>query len=868
MNNPKFFAAGGKADGAGDAAPAGPKRFGTFEGVFTPTIMTIIGVVIFMRADFVIGHAGIWGALAILCIAKSITTLTGLSISAIATNTEVKGGGAYYLISRSIGPEFGGAVGITIFLSQALSIPFYLIAFTEATVLTFPGLAPYQMWIAIAVFAVMAFFSFKGAAVVMKAQFVVMALMVLSIASFMIPAAMNFNWETFQANASVNPASGKYTFWVLFAIYFPAVTGILSGVNMSGDLKNPTRSIPSGTLAAIFVAFLIYAAEMVICGGAIDREALTAEDSSLKALWPPVTSVLIVVGILASALSSALATILGAPRVMQALAQDKLLKPLNIFSKMSPNGEPRRALVLTLLIGLAVIYFAFKDSGAVNDTSDGNQIVADNWAVSGYQEDSSADKGDGEYPLDDGIAINGNSVDGDIIYDDSAIDDSTVNRYIVVGNIASGAADGNGDVGHDTASADDKGGLRAASNDSNGKKGGNNALNAVAAIMSMFFLLTYFIINLAAFVESFSRNPSFRPRFKFFHWFGALVGAVASFMVTFLINPQAAIIAILIFAGLYFYVRKYVTAASFGDARRGFFYSRARDNLLTLSSLPVHSKNWRPTTVVFAGDPDARLHLIKYADWLSSGRGILTIAAMIRGNFTELAEKRTNLIARIEKFLAENNIKAFPEVLVTPDFNTGINHFLQANSIGPVKPNFAIFGWASDPSRAQAYLNSIKTAVSLNMNIGIVYGKELPDLSRRERKNKRIDIWWRGMRNGSLMVILAYLISRNREWAGAKIRILRVVYSPEEREEANAELLKLIEAARMDVAVKAILQQPGENFPDMLWQHSGKSTVVFLGFQTDADTDPVQFQESYTKMLNRMPTTILIQSTGEADLLS
>jgi amino acid transporter len=719
--------------------------------------MTIIGVVIFLRAGFIVGHAGIFQALAILCIAKMITTLTGLSISAIATNTEVKGGGTYYLISRSIGPEFGGAIAITIFLSQSLAISFYIIGFAEALALTFPAFDVYFDLVAYAIFALMAFLAFRGASVLIKAQFVIMAIMALSIASFLIGSGLNFDPQVFWENAKPLENS-PFGFWVLFAIYFPAVTGILAGVNMSGELKNPARSIPAGMLTAIFVSFLIYASQMILIGGAISREGLTERPyDSLMELWPLITTVLVVVGVLCSTLSSALATILGAPRVMQSLAQDKLLKPVNMFAKVTPQGEPHRAIMLTLAISFAVIFYACRAGG------------------------------------------------------------------------------------------------------------GGAALNMVASVTSMFFLWTYGIINLAAFMESFSRNPSFRPRFKFFHWFAALVGAVASFAVTLFINIQAALLAAVICTGLFFYVRKYVMSASFGDARRGFVYSRTRDNLLALNALPVHAKNWRPTVAAFAGNPEHRLHLVKYADWLSSGRGILTIVSMLRGNFAAMAGERAEYVSALNDFLNKNRIRAFPEILITPDFNIGVNHFLQSASIGPIKPNLAIFGWSSDPSRAREFMTNIQAAASLNMSVGIICGKDLPD-PREQRRNRRIDIWWRGMRNGSLMVILSYLLSINSDWAGAKIRILRVANSPEEQELAREELVKLIEAARMDIDVETILAD--DTFPNLLRLHSGLSTVVFLGFSAGAGIDPAQFQKAYTELLMGMPTTILIQSTGEADLLS
>ena len=145
--------------------------------------------------------------------------------------------------------------------------------------------------------------------------------------------------------------------------------------------------------------------------------------------------------------------------------------------------------------------------------------------------------------------------------------------------------------------------------------GSGGSLNAIAAVVTMFFLCTYGITNVAAFVESFGRNPSFRPRFKLFHWAIALAGAIACAFAMFLIDTLYALIAVSAVFLLFLYVRRFVMTSSFGDARRGFYYSRVRENLLRLRDLPVHPKNWRPTVLVLSGNPASRLALVKYALW-------------------------------------------------------------------------------------------------------------------------------------------------------------------------------------------------------------------------------------------------------------
>ncbi len=734
--------------------PAEATKFSTFGGVFTPSILTILGVIMFMRAGFVIGHAGIISVLIILGISKLITILTGLSISAIATNTDVKGGGAYFLISRTLGPEFGGTIGLALYLAQALSVPFYVLGFTEAVIRTLPVLQPYFPVITFVTLALIFIVTFKGADLVIKAQYVIMIILGIAIAGYMGGGLLRFDRTILATNMHPFPGS-TFQFWQLFAIYFPAVTGIMAGVNMSGDLKNPSKSIPLGTFAAIGVGLLIYGAQIVICGGSLSQETLIDQPyQSLMSLVPLHLGILVTFGVFAATLSSALGSLLGAPRILQSLGKDRLLKPANFFAAITPAGEPRRALFLTIVISVVVLYLA---------------------------------RGGGE----------------------------------------------------------------------------GGALNIVASMVTMLFLWTYGITNLAAFVESFSRNPSFRPRFKLFHWFPALLGALACFAVAFLVDTVSALGAVVFIVLLFMYVRKNVSATSFGDARHGFYYSRTRDNLFTLAQMPVHSKNWRPTIIVFSGNPSNRLTLVKYADWLGSGRGIITLAGILTGEFNQMVDTRKKQLEALQTFIRENRIRAFPEVLVAPGFELGLNQFLQVTSIGPIKPNVVLFGWTHDEKRIGSFVQSIATSTKLGMNTVLLHDHGLPQHKSRRRS---IDIWWRGEKNGSLMVILAYLLSLNRGWSGTSIRILRVIPDASQHTATYAEMDALIEAARMKISIKIVISR--EPFPELLRTYSRDATVIFLGFSVpDLKNAPV-FHRSYNALVEGLPTTLLVHSTGDADLTS
>lgn len=743
-----------------DAHPAPPSRnaFGTFGGVFTPSILTILGVIMFMRTGFVVGEAGIWGALAILVLAKSITVFTGLSISAISTNVRVQGGGAYFLISRSLGPAYGGAIGIALYLAQALSVPFYILGFVEALVTVAPALADSFLSLCLGVAALLFAVTIIGADVAIKAQYAILAVLVASVVVFLGGSLSQWNPATFEANLQPVYTGPEYGFWVIFAIFFPAVTGIMAGVNMSGDLRDPSTSIPRGTMAAIAVGFVIYALQIVITGGAIDRATLVEQPyESLLATAMFGLEYVVVAGVFAATLSSALGSMLGAPRILQALARDHIFPVLGPFARGSAKGdEPRRGLWLTLALTVLVLEVA---------------------------------------------------------------------------------AVGGGDSGA--------------------------ALNAVAAVLTMFFLYTYGITNVAAFIEQFSRNPSFRPRFRYFHWATGLLGALGCLFAAVLINPVAALVSAGLVGAIFVYVEGRVLQTTFGDARRGYFYARVRSNLTKLSGHEPHPKNWRPTTLVLSGNPAHRYTLTSFAEWMESGRGIVSLVRVVVGEFDDVQKERTEALDQLRGYIKEKSLLAFPEVVVSPDFDTGVSVLLQTHSIGPLKPNLVVLGRPHAPERAVPFARHLRLIQALGKSMVVVVDRGLPEFS----KSMRIDVWWRGRENGSLMVILAYLITLNWHWRHARIRILRAVLPDDDTtsEESEREIDALTEAARIQADMR-IVEAP--SFEEAIHRESFDASVVFLGFTPGPDAEAEASQRRMSRVLEGLPTTLLVSSSGDADVFA
>ncbi len=323
-------------------------RFGTFGGVFTPNVLTILGIILFLRTGWVVGQAGLTNALIIVAIANSISLLTGLSLAAIATNMNVRAGGNYYIISRTLGLEIGGAIGIPLYLSQATSIAFYIIGFTEAlqTVAYFQAFDP--RLIATAVALVFAVIAYVGADFAIKIQYFILAVLAAALLSF-----FGGGWgESIAPTLTANYSPGV-TFWVVFAVFFPAVTGIEVGTSMSGDLKNPSRSIPVGTIASILVTAVIYFAAVYWFGTHATVDNLIGDNMVMQGIsrWP----VLILAGVWAATLSSALGSILAAPRTLQAIAKDRVV-PKVLANTMGSPTEPRVAVLVSAAIAIVVIW--------------------------------------------------------------------------------------------------------------------------------------------------------------------------------------------------------------------------------------------------------------------------------------------------------------------------------------------------------------------------------------------------------------------------------------------------------------------------------------------------------------------------------
>lgn len=708
---------------------------GTFLGVFTPSVLTILGVILYLRTGWVVGNVGLAGAIAIVVVANAITFVTALSIASVATNMDVGAGGAYYMISRSLGVEIGAAIGLPLFLAQAFSVTLYAYGFAESLQFVWPDLP--EAPVAALTVLVVALVAGRGSGVALRLQLPILAAIAVSLVVFFIGVGVNVQ----DSVELFDRVPRGETFWVVFAVFFPAVTGIMVGVSLSGDLRDPKRSIPRGTIVAVVVGFVVYL--LVTIG--LAAAATPAELVTDPLMWFTIAgglAFLIYPGLWGAIVSSAVGSILGAPRTLEAMVNDRVLpRPLGRrVGSIEGSGVP---LLISAGIALAAV--------------------------------------------------------------------------------------------------------------------GLGGLNAVAPVLTIFFLTTYGMINLVAGLERLSGDPSFRPSVRV-PWVVSLAGALACFWVMFLISPLASVVAFVVELGIYIVMRRRALTARWGDLRRSALVALVRSTVLQLRRLPEEPRNWRPNVLLVTEKLEREPELARYGSLLVQDRGILTVSQLIEGSLESFAAsigaERRALNERLEGL----GITGFGEVEVVPDFERGVVAVAQANGIAGIESNTVMFGWSDDRPRMAGVLRAVERLALLDKASVICRPLRFESLRRR----RLIHVWWGGMQhNGDLLVLLAHLISLDPAWRDAEIEIKSVATSDMIAERTATSLQRMIASARIDATFEVIKRRDGGgSIQETIAERSQEADVVLLGLKTIGMAEAEDQVERLRGMLAGLPTAILARSAG------
>ncbi|KAM4527903.1 solute carrier family 12 member 2 isoform 2-T2 [Odontesthes bonariensis] len=664
------------------AESKGVVKFGWIKGVLVRCMLNIWGVMLFIRMTWIVGHSGIALSCLIVTMASVVTTITGLSTSAIATNGFVRGGGAYYLISRSLGPEFGGSIGLIFAFANAVAVAMYVVGFAETVVELLNGAGALMTdeindirIIGTITVILLLGISVAGMEWEAKAQIFLLIVLITAIINYFIgsfiplkskESAGYFGYDASIMWENMGPdfRAGE-TFFSVFAIFFPAATGILAGANISGDLADPQMAIPKGTLLAIVITGIVYLGVAVSTGSCIVRDASGNMNDTLSSQFAAnctdaackfgfdfstcksdgsckyglhndfqVMSLvsgfgpIISAGIFSATLSSALASLVSAPKVFQALCKDNIYPGLGMFAKgYGKNNEPLRGYILTFVIALAFILIA--------------------------------------------------------------------------------------------------------------------ELNVIAPIISNFFLASYALINFSVFHASLANSPGWRPSFKYYNMWVSLAGAVLCCVVMFVINWGAALLTNVIVMGLYIYVSYKKPDVNWGSSTQALTYHQALTHTLHLSGVEDHIKNFRPQCLVMIGYPNSRPALLDLVHSFTKNVGLMICGHVRTGyrrpNFKDLATDQ----ARYQRWLMKNETKAFYTPVFAEDLRQGSQYLLQAAGLGRLKPNTLVLGFKNDwrdgdMTNVETYISMIHDSFDFQFGAVILRLKEGLDVSHIQGQDEML----------------------------------------------------------------------------------------------------------------------------------
>lgn len=729
------------------------KKFGTAPVFFT-AISTILGAILFLRFGFAVGTVGFWGVLFIILLGHLVTIPTALAISELATNKRVEGGGEYFIISRSFGLNIGATIGILLFISQAISVAFYVIAFTEAFSFLFQWIENHYYFalprqaISIPVMALLSVLILKkGANLGVKALYYVVAILFASLVLFFMGKTNYIPEEgsSLFAFTVKNPAQ----FFTVFAIIFPAFTGMTAGVGLSGELKNPSKSIPLGTVTATLAGMIIYVLVVYKLNISVDATDL-ATDQLIMAKIALGGVIAIPLGLAASTISSALGSVMVAPRTLQALALDKALpyRRLNLWlaKTRKTDGEPVNASIVTLIIAFV---------------------------------------------------------------------------FVALGDV-----------------------------------------DAVASIISMFFMVTYGSLCLISFLNHFGASPSYRPSFRS-KWILSLIGFIISVWVMFKISTLYALAAFVVITILYLYVSKKNKhqkgfATIFTNAI--FQLNRNLQIFLQKKNKNYSEQDWRPSAICISKNSFIRDQAFQLLNWISWKYGFGTYLHHIEGFYSRKTVEEADQILKklLKKSGPEQHV--YIDTIISPSNTSAIAQAIQIPGIAGMENNMVIFEFDKNkPNDLDEIIDNFSLVAAGNFDICVLGAS-----SQTFNFRNGIHVWIKStdVENANLLILLSFIIQGHPDWRKSEIKVFNIC--PEDKIEETKELLsELVTTGRLPITdknIEIIPQNPEINPKSIINERSENAALTLVGIREElVKHDQKKLFEGY----DNLGTTLFVYSHGE-----
>uniref|UniRef100_A0A8C7W280 Solute carrier family 12 member 7a n=1 Tax=Oncorhynchus mykiss TaxID=8022 RepID=A0A8C7W280_ONCMY len=735
-------------------------QMGTFIGVYLPCMQNILGVILFLRLTWIVGTAGILESFAIVVMCCTCTMLTAISMSAIATNGVVPAGGSYYMISRSLGPEFGGAVGLCFYLGTTFAGSMYILGTIEILLVRIKhclAMLNNMRVYGTCCLALMALVVFVGVKYVNKLALVFLACVVLSIMAIYagviktvieppdFPICLlgnrslqnhNFEkcvkteviknvtyttklWELFCDSRHLNATCDEY-FTLNNVTEIQGIPGLLSGV-IKGQWSNKTNfsnnccvviklsdSVSEDTYCRVMdsTSTCVCIPFNCVCfryrfGDSVKKNLVIG-----TLAWP--SPWVIVIGSFFSCCGAGLQSLTGAPRLLQAIARDGIVPFLQVFGHGKANGEPTWALLMTAGICEIGILIASLDAVA---------------------------------PI---LSING------MFYPVSCV---------------------------------------------------------------QFFLMCYLFVNLACAVQTLLRTPNWRPRFKFYHWTLSFLGMSLCVSLMFISSWYYALVAMSIAGCIYKYIEYRGAEKEWGDGIRGLSLNAARYALIRLEEVQPHTKNWRPQLLVLLKlDSDLGVkhpRLLSFTTQLKAGKGLTIVSSVLEGTYMTLGAEAKSAEQNVKSAMHAERTKGFCHVVVSSNLRDGFSHLIQSAGLGGMKHNAVLMAWpgawkqAEDSYPWKNFIETVRETTSAHQALLVAKNIDKFPSSEDRLGEGTIDVWWI-VHDGGLLMLLPFLLRQHKVWRKCKMRIFTVAQMDDNSIQMKKDLQMFLYHLRLNAVVEVV----------------------------------------------------------------
>ncbi|XP_035679422.1 solute carrier family 12 member 4-like isoform X5 [Branchiostoma floridae] len=781
-------------------------QLGTLIGVYLPCLQNILGVLLFVRLSWIVGMAGVLEAFIIVFMCCCTTMLTAISMSAIATNGIVPAGGSYFMISRSLGPEFGGAVGILFYLGTTFASAMYILGAIEI-LLTY--IAPNMILFGTitgpegqnnlfnnmrvygtALLVLMGGIVFVGVKFVNKFATVALACVILSILAIFIGFFVTAGLPPTQPRICVigeilvNPPDNDCSYIGpnntvndLWRAYCGEETNATCDPYYEDNHPIRIAGIPGLGRNNEFVKNGLNS--YMLAGDAAPRRVGSPDRYEIVA--DITTTFTVLLGIFF-------------PSVTGIMAGSNRSGDLKDAQYSIPRGTIGAiATTSTIYLTSVLMYGGTADGRLLRDKygdSMGKGMLAaqvcwpNEWVVligsflstvgAGLQSLTGAPRLLQAIAKDNVIPLLG------IFSRQSKRGEPTFAFFL-------------------TLFISEVGILIA-------------SLDAVAPIITMFFLMCYLFVNVASALQTLLKSPNWRPRFKFYHWTLSILGAGLCVALMFISSWYYALAAMVLAGGIYKYIEYRGAEKEWGDGIRGLALSAARYSLLRLEDAPPHTKNWRPQILVLCKLEDDLVpkhkQLLTFASQLKAGKGLTMVSAVVEGEYVDNYGTWQAAKQSLKRVMEEEKVKGFCEVMVTPNVIQGLCHMIQTAGLGGLNHNTVVLGWphgwrqATNPMAWRVFIETVRNVSAGHQALLVPKGIQLfPD--NNEKYTGTIDVWWI-VHDGGMLMLLPFLLKQHKVWKACRMRIFTVAQLEDNSIQMKKDLEHFLYHLRIEADVQVV----------------------------------------------------------------